>query len=83
MSVSVIIPTLNEKDYISDCLKSLLVGLKDFKEYEILVVDGESEDDTVEIVKDFCKNNEKIKLINNPKKNSSSSIKSGIKIFKI
>ena len=49
MSISVIIPTLNEKDYISDCLKSLLIGLKNFQEYEIIIVDGESDDNTVKI----------------------------------
>lgn len=82
MSVSVIIPTLNEKDYISDCLKSLLIGLKDFKEYEILIVDGESDDNTVEIVKEFCKNNEKIKLINNPKKTAPAALNLGLKFSK-
>ena len=28
MSLSIIIPTLNEEKYIKDCLTSLLIGLK-------------------------------------------------------
>ena len=79
MSISVIIPTLNEKDYISDCLKSLLIGLKNFQEYEIIIVDGESDDNTVKIVKEFCKDNNKIKLINNPKKTAPSALNIGLK----
>jgi glycosyltransferase involved in cell wall biosynthesis len=82
MSVSVIIPTLNEKDYISDCLKSLLIGLKDFKEYEIIIVDGESNDDTVKIVNEFCNDNKKIRLINNPKKTAPAALNLGLKFSK-
>ena len=60
IKILIVIPTLNEKNYISNCLKSLLIGLKDFQNYEILIVDGESNDDTVKIVNQFCKNNSNI-----------------------
>lgn len=78
MSVSIIIPTLNEEDYISDCLNSLLVGLKDFKNYQILIVDGKSDDGTVKIVNEFCKKNDKIEIINNPKKTAPSALNLGL-----
>ncbi len=45
--ISVIIPTLNEEKYLPRLLKSL--KMQDFKEYEIIVVDGHSEDRTAEI----------------------------------
>lgn len=56
MSISVIIPTLNGEKYIGDLLKSLLN--QTIKIDEIIVVDSESSDNTVEIVKKF--NNGKI-----------------------
>ena len=52
--VSVIIPTLNEERYIEDCLKSL--KKQSFKNYEIIVSDGLSTDNTVKIAKKYTKN---------------------------
>lgn len=50
-SFSVIIPTYNEEQYIGACLKSLLNQTN--KPDEIIVVDNNSTDDTVKIVKSF------------------------------
>ncbi len=52
--LSIIIPTLNEQDY----LPLLLTEIKkqDFEDYEIIVADANSSDDTVEIAESFgCK----------------------------
>ncbi len=52
--VSIVIPTLNEED----SLKVLLQELLEFEQYikEIIVVDGQSDDDTIKIAKYFgCK----------------------------
>ena len=54
IKVSVIIPTLNEERYIEDCLKSL--KKQSFKNYEIIVSDGLSTDNTVKIAKKYTKN---------------------------
>lgn len=51
--ISIIVPALNEEDYIEECLKSL-VGQKYSKEYEIIVVDNGSEDKTREIAEKYC-----------------------------
>ena len=54
MNVSIIVPALNEENYIESCLKSL--KNQDFKgKYEIIVVDGNSKDNTVEIAKKYTK----------------------------
>ncbi len=79
MSLSIIIPTLNEEKYIKDCLTSLLIGLKNFKEYEIIVVDGQSTDKTKEIVNVLSKDNKNIKIFDNPKKTAPSALNIGIK----
>ena len=51
MSLSIIIPTYNEEESISDLLKHLKAGISSDSEFEIIVVDGGSTDKTVEIVK--------------------------------
>jgi len=50
--VSIIIPTLNEENYIEKCLKSLLS--QNFDSYEIIVVDGGSKDKTVSIAEEYA-----------------------------
>ncbi len=51
MKVSVIVVTLNEEKNISPCLESLLMQDIPKEDYEVLVVDGGSDDATAEIVK--------------------------------
>lgn len=50
--ISVIIPTYNEEAFISRCLESLLNQTLPRKEYEIIVSDGSSKDNTVKIAKE-------------------------------
>jgi rSAM/selenodomain-associated transferase 2 len=50
MSLSIIIPTYNEEESISDLLNHLKAGISSDHESEIIVVDGGSQDKTAEIV---------------------------------
>ena len=60
--ISVIIPVLNEEDYIKPLLRSIL-SQKDIV-YEVIIVDGQSMDNTVEVVQKFgTKFNLPIKII--------------------
>ncbi|RLG14551.1 MAG: glycosyltransferase family 2 protein [Candidatus Nanohalarchaeota archaeon] len=52
--MSVVIPTYNEEKNIEKCLKSLLNQTLPKREYEIIVVDGESKDNTVKIAKRYA-----------------------------
>jgi len=47
--LSIIIPTLNEENYLPFLLES--IKYQDFKDYEIIVVDNGSKDDTLPIIK--------------------------------
>ncbi|MFB3766528.1 MAG: glycosyltransferase [Methanotrichaceae archaeon] len=54
MEFSVIIPTLNEENYIEDCIKSISSQTFPRDKYEIIVSDGSSEDRTVEIAEKYA-----------------------------
>jgi len=49
--ISVVIPAFNEENFIAKTLESLLN--QDFKDFEIIVVDNNSTDQTAEIAKKF------------------------------
>lgn len=48
---SLIIPCLNEENFISDLLKNL--NTQTFKDFEVIIVDGNSEDNTVKVINNF------------------------------
>ncbi|MBN2531408.1 MAG: glycosyltransferase [Spirochaetales bacterium] len=58
--VSVIVPARNEEKNIAHCLFSLLK--QDYDNYEILVLDDNSEDRTWSILKDFKKKSDRIRI---------------------
>jgi glycosyltransferase involved in cell wall biosynthesis len=52
--ISVVIPTFNEEANIAQCLVSLTHQTIPRTEYEIIVVDGGSKDNTCEIAKKYA-----------------------------
>ena len=65
---SILIPTLNEELYIEDCLLSL-VEKNDLINYcEILIIDGGSDDKTIEILESLQTKYSNIHILHNPKK---------------
>jgi len=60
--VTICIPVRNGESFIKDAIDSCLS--QTYKNYDILIVDNASTDNTVKIVKSFCSN--KINLIKNP-----------------
>lgn len=71
--VSVVLPTLNERAFIRDCLDSLLA--QDVAIDEILVCDGGSTDGTREIVKVAALN---VRLLDNPRVTAAAAMNIGI-----
>ncbi len=57
--ISIIIRTKNEEKWIGQCIES--ITKQDFKDYEIIIIDNLSEDNTIKIVK--RKNIKKLKII--------------------
>jgi len=52
MLISIIIPAFNEEKFIGQCLQSILLLNKSTFDYEVIVVDNGSSDNTVEIAKE-------------------------------
>lgn len=60
-TVSIITPAFNSQAYIENCIQSVLAQTID--SWELIVVDDASEDETQEIVRDYMRKDQRIKLI--------------------
>src|SRR6476469_9851700 len=65
-AISVIVPMRNEAEAIGGCLESLLSQTISISEYEIIVIDGMSDDGSHAIVSNFQARFPNVVLLNNP-----------------
>jgi len=77
-SISIIIPMRNEEKYIERCLDSLLDQDYLPDKYEIIVIDGESTDDSSRIVKKKAQISNCIHLLKNPYRTTPHGFNIGI-----
>lgn len=77
--VSVIIPCRNERNFIAECLDSVLANDYPAGRTEVLVVDGRSGDGTREIVARYAEKHERVRLVDNPRKITPAALNRGIK----
>ncbi len=63
--VSICIPTYNGGKYLKECLDSALS--QSFQDYEVIISDDLSEDDTLQIAKEYEKKDNRIKVFQNKK----------------
>lgn len=80
--VSIIIPCRNEEKYIGKCLDSIIQNQYPKDKLEVLVIDGNSEDKTREIVKNYTQGHSFIKLLDNPKKFTPLALNIGVQAAK-
>ena len=82
MSYSIILPTLNEKGNIIELIETISdIFVKNELIYEIIIVDDNSKDGTIQIVENFIKKNSFIKLyIRKNKKSLPESLNDGIEL---
>jgi len=77
--VSIVLAVRNEEISIKRCIDAILNQDYPQERYEILVIDGESEDKTRDIVLNLIKSNKnRIKLLNNLEKSASAGRNKGI-----
>lgn len=78
--ISIITTSYNYGKYISETIKS--IQAQSYSDWELIIVDDSSEDNSVEIIKSFCKD-KRIKLICHDKnKGLTQSVKTGLKYAK-
>ena len=76
VKVSIVVPCLNVKNYIRECLDSLIN--QSLKEIEILCVDAFSTDGTREIIEEYQKKDSRVLLLDDDKKSSGYADNLGI-----
>ena len=76
--ISVILPTRNEASYIEGTLRSLCAQKQNDFDLEILVIDGDSSDSTVECVVPFL-SNDRVKLLRNPARSAPAAFNVGLR----
>lgn len=80
--VSIVMPMSNEEDFIAKCLDSIMANDYPVDRYEVLIVDGMSNDDSRKIVGDYSKKYQNIRLLDNPKRIRVTANNIGIKAAK-
>ena len=73
---SIIIPVYNVEPYIKKCLDS--VSSQTFKDYEVIIVDDGSKDNSGKIVDEYATKNEHFKVIHQENKGVSAARNAGI-----
>jgi glycosyltransferase involved in cell wall biosynthesis len=83
---SIIIPTLNEEKYLPHLLSDL--SSQTFRDFEVIIVDGHSDDQTINVAKNYAKKLPKLTILTSPKRHvcvqrnlGASHAKSTILIF--
>ncbi len=78
--VSIIIPARNEEAFIINTLTSIMAQDYPQEFVEVIIADGESDDRTCELIKDFISTHSNVKLINNPERVVPYALNYAIKI---
>jgi len=82
MDLSIIIPVFNESQSISSLIDEITTSIKDI-DYEIVIVDDKSTDDTINVLREIKSKNKKLRVIMHDKNlGQSIAVRSGIKSAK-
>lgn len=78
MKATIVIATYNEENFIKECIESLEEQSYPKEQYQIYIIDGRSEDKTVEVVKEMMGKYSNVKLFDNPKRIQAAAFNIGI-----
>lgn len=79
MEITVVVPTLNRKEKLKDCLESLLKQDYPRYLYEVIVVDDGSSDGTAEMIKELSLSKHNIRYLYQPNKGPAAARNLGIR----
>lgn len=74
--ISVILPCYNVERWLDDCFKS--IKAQTYQNIEVIFVDDGSKDNTLKMIEDFCKSDERFKFVSKPNGGVSSARNSGL-----
>lgn len=74
--ISIIIPVYNLEEYIAKCLDSVIK--QTYTNLEIIIIDNNSSDDTLEICKKYAQKDNRIKIFSQPIKGASNARNLGL-----
>jgi len=77
--ITIVVPVRNEERFIARTLDGLLAQDYPESRFEILVVDGESDDRTCDIVGEYVKQYDNVRLFTNPRRWSSAGRNVGVR----
>lgn len=80
MDLSIIIPVYNLEEYVARCLDSILTQDVSDDQYEIILVDDGSTDNSPEVMRRYTSTHRNVRLINKPNGGVSSARNKGIEI---
>lgn len=75
--ISVVMPVFNGEKWITETLKNL--AEQTFKNFEVIIINDGSTDNTQNLAEEFCKKDQRFKLYNKPNGGVSSARNMGIK----
>lgn len=78
--ISIVVPVYNCEQYIKKCIKSILN--QTFKEFELILIDDESQDQSGEICEEYAKLDKRIIVIHQKNQGVSKTREKGLKIAK-
>jgi succinoglycan biosynthesis protein ExoA len=79
-TVSVVVPCRNEREHIEKCIRSLWTQKTPAGGFEIIVVDGMSDDGTREILTRLAMEDPRVRVIDNPMRTTPYGMNAGIRI---
>ena len=80
--ISVVIPCLNEVEFIDATLNSLVTQDSPGEEWEVIVADGGSTDGTREKLEEWSERHKEVRWIDNPKRTTPHALNAGIEAAK-
>jgi succinoglycan biosynthesis protein ExoA len=78
-TVSAVIPCRNERKYIEACVRSVLAQEAVPGDFEVIVADGMSDDGTREILAQLAREDQRLRLVDNPGRSTALGMNAGIR----
>jgi glycosyltransferase involved in cell wall biosynthesis len=72
MKVSIAVPSLNQGRFLASCLESIRV--QSHRDFEVLIADGGSHDESLGVIEDFCGRDERFRLVSRADRGQADAV---------